>query len=510
MRRAKTPSFIGELPLVITPAAERQLLIRLDCARQIYNACLGESLQRLRQMRQSESYRAAQKLPKKTRERATAFAAVRQQFGFREYDLHTYAKQFGHSWLGEHLDSLTIQKVATRAFLASQRYAIGQSGKPRFKGKGGFDSLEGKTNLSGILWRDNSVKWLGLELPAIIDPKDDVIAHDLSCPIKFVRVVRRKLNGRNRFYVQLVCQGQPHRKVKHLLGQGVVGLDIGPSTLAVVSRQSATLERFCDDLQSQQKDIRKLQRQLDRLCRANNAQNYQPDGTVKKGVKRWRISRRYRQTRQQIAELHRRQAAHRRSLHGRLVNRLLAQGNTFKLEKLSYRAFQRQFGKSVGVRAPGQFVSHLKRKAANAGAEVDEFSTRSTRLSQLCLCGRAVKKALSQRWHVCDCGVGPVQRDVFSAWLATFVIDERLDADRARSAWSGEDERLRVASSAIEPTMRQGQPPAPNLHQNVAAGQSRSLAQSGGSGSEAHAIRSREGVRELAYQPEPPAFRRGE
>ena len=43
MARMTTPSFICELPLVLVSDDERRLLIRLDCARQVYNAVLGES-----------------------------------------------------------------------------------------------------------------------------------------------------------------------------------------------------------------------------------------------------------------------------------------------------------------------------------------------------------------------------------------------------------------------------------------------------------------------------------
>jgi len=471
MSRAKTPSFICEVPLVVTPVQERRLLVRLDCARQVYNACLGESLKRLRLMRASQDYQSACRLPRgrknslESKARAAAFRVVKARFGFREYDLHRYAKQFGHSWLGEHLDSVTIQKVASRAFLAVQQYGFGKRGKPRFKGKGWFDSVEGKANISGIVWRNQTVKWSGLELPAMINSKDEAIAHGLSSLVKFVRIVRRKLNGRNLFYAQLVCQGIPYRKSKHKLGQGTVGLDIGPSTVAVVSETAATLEQFCDKLKSRQKDIRRLQRQLDRQRRASNPDHFNSNGTVKTGKDQeaWHHSRRSLDTHQQLAELYRKQAAHRKSLHGQLVNRILMQGDVFKLEKLSYRAFQKRFGKSVNFRAPGAFVSHLKRKAENAGAEINEFPIATTRLSQICLCGAIEKKPLSLRWHVCECGVGPVQRDVFSAWLARFVMDGRLGAGQAQAAWPGEDERLRAASSCIQPTMRQGHPPVPNL-----------------------------------------------
>jgi putative transposase len=520
MARETTASFICEVPLQATPADERELLIRLDCARMVYNACLGESLRRLKQLHESRAYKSARLLPRGIRgsgaaqKRTKAFRDADELVGFQEYDLHAYAKQFGQAWVGvNRLDSLTIQKIATRAFRAVQEYQFNQKGKPRFKGKGWFDSVEGKTNTSGIRWQaeQNTVQWLGLTLPAIIKADDKVIAHGLTCKVKFVRIVRRKLNRRVRFYAQLVCEGTPYQKAKNTLGQGVVGIDIGPSTLATVTDESATLEHFCEELESIQPALRKQQRKLDRQRRAGDPQNYNPNGTIKKGVKlEWHFSKRYVYTREQLAELRRKQAAYRKSLHGRQVNRILAQGNIIKLERLSYRAFQKMYGKSVGFRGPGTFVALLRRKAANAGAEVDEFSTQTTRLSQVCLCGTIAKKPLSLRWHVCDCGVGPIQRDIFSAWLARYVVNQKLDAGQAQAAWPGADSFLRAASSEVQPAMGQGQP-KPNLAATqVAQGPSRSPVHSGLSVSEAGHGALSAVTRKLAFQPEPPAFRRGE
>ena len=56
-----------------------------------------------------------------------------------------------------------------------------------------------------------------------------------------------------------------------------------------------------------------------------------------------------------------------------MLNRILQMGDTFKLEQISYRALQRRFGRSVGMRAPGMFVERLCRKAESAGGEVIEF-----------------------------------------------------------------------------------------------------------------------------------------
>ena len=284
MGKTTTPSFVTELPLITTPTDEKRLLARLEAARQVYNACLGESLNRLDLLRQSKEYQTARRMPRgqknspKARSRTKAFRQANKAVGFHEYDLHSYAAQFNHCWIGEHLDINTIQKLATRAFKAVQQYSFGKLGRPRFKGWNQMDTIEGKSNASGIRWREPRVEWLGLELGTIIDQDDPVIAHGLNSRIKFVRIVRRKIRGRNRFYAQLVCEGRPFQKPKNKIGEGDVGLDLGPSTIAVVGQHEAFLERFCDELKSIPKEIRRQQRHLDRQRRANNPDNYNLDG----------------------------------------------------------------------------------------------------------------------------------------------------------------------------------------------------------------------------------------
>ena len=270
-------------------------MVRLNAARQVYNACLGESLKRLALLRQSRLYQAA-KAMHRSKARSLAFRDANAAVGFREYDLHAYAKQFNHSWLGAHLDINMIQKLATRAFKAVQQYAFGRRGRPRFKGYNQMDSVEGKSNASGIRWREDRIAWLGLKLRAIIDEDDPVIRHGLESRVKFVRIIRRKVGGRNRFYAQLVCEGDPYQKPRNQLGQGIVGLDLGPSTVAVVNESDALLVQFCAELESCQAEIRRLQRKLDRQRRANNPENYAPDGTIRRGPKRWRKSKRQQRT----------------------------------------------------------------------------------------------------------------------------------------------------------------------------------------------------------------------
>jgi hypothetical protein len=60
-------------------------------------------------------------------------------------------------------------------------------------------------------------------------------------------------------------------------------------------------------------------------------------------------------------------AAHRKSLHGRLVHQIVAVGHTIVTEKISYKGWQKRYGKSVGRCAPGMLIDHLRRTGASHG-----------------------------------------------------------------------------------------------------------------------------------------------
>jgi transposase len=412
----------------------------------MYNACLGEAMRRVRLIRQSKDFNQARSLKPKNLERKVLFRKARERYDFSEYALHSYSTEIRQSWIGDHIDSNTAQKLATRAYKAVEKVLFGKAKKVRFKGKNQMDSVEGKSNKSGIKWKGEVVEWGGLQLAALITTNDPVILHGLNSKVKYVRLVRRKINGRNRFYAQLVCQGRPFVKPKNKLGCGEVGIDIGPSTIAVVGDKQASLQQFASALEFDAARIRRLHRKMDRSRRANNPDNYNPNLTVKKGHKQWNNSKSYLKTRNFKANLERKLAAHRKSLHGELVNDIIRTGDVIKLEKLSYKAFQKLFGKSVGHSAPGMFVSHLISKAERAGGQVIEIPTHSTKLSQTCQCGRVKKKSLSERVHQCECGI-IAQRDLYSALLAKHIEPDTfvLQVSQLVNDWQSVELRLWAA-----------------------------------------------------------------
>lgn len=468
-KRTKTSTFLLELPLQTSSQQDKHVRAHFEAARGLYNALLGQAMKRLKQMRSDPRWQEARRAVDK-QERSALYAQLRQEYGFSDYALQAYATGARTTWIADHLDSNTAQKLATRAYQSVNRVCLGQAKKVRFKSRGrGLDSVEGKSNKQGLRFvlqapEEGNAGWLVWQqdrLPALIDWNDPVVKHGLDHRIKYVRLVRRRASSQKaqgadgegyRYYAQLVLEGVSYQKPKHQAGTATVGLDLGPSTIAIVPDEgSARLLSFCSELKADKRKKRRLERKLDRQRRANNPQNYDAKGRVKKGRLRWKESKGYKATRRRLATAERKLAAHRKSLHGQLVHEIVQTGNTVISEKLSYKAWQKQYGKSVGAHAPGMFIELVKRTVARTGGILHEIPTRTTKLSQYCHgCGTSIKKPLSQRWHQCECGIGPVQRDLYSAFLAAHLDLRTLVPSIAQTTWESAEMRLRAAIEDVQ------------------------------------------------------------
>jgi hypothetical protein len=482
MKRAKTPTFLLELPLQVDWSSEHPLRAHLESARCLYNALLSEANKRLHQMRSDPAWEQACAIPRtKKKERAQAFSRLRKQYHFSEYELHEYVKSARCSWIADHIDSTMAQTLATRAYQATNRVCVGKAKRVRFRSKGrGIDSVEGKRNDVGLRFvldpgtgDGDFLLWNKLVIPARIDWRDPVVLHGLHHSIKYVRLIRRRASSPqasgadhdgNRYSVQLILEGHAFIKKKHEeTSTDTIGLDVGPSTLAIVPREgSADLVTFCEELAPSAKRQRRLQRKMERQRRANNPENYDERGRVKKHGKphlRWKESKRYNATRRQHANAERKLAAHRKSLHGKLAHALMKTGTTITIEKTSFRGWQKQYSRSIGIRAPGMFVAHLARIVAKTGGTLLEVSTFKTKLSQYCHgCGRYVKKPRSQRWHLCPCGVGPVQRDLYSAFLLAHLEPEQTIPSVTQHVWEGAEPRLGAVMEGLHQRANEGEP----------------------------------------------------
>jgi len=451
MSKIKRPTYIVEVPLRTTESDKRNLSIRLNAARNLYNACLGELLSRMSRMKADPDYDIARAMPKGDAKREL-FAATAIRHGFTKTSSDAFAiKTKNACWIGDHLGAHETQKTGEKAFNAVKEHSLGKRGRPRFKPYNRLHSIEGKSNAAGIRWREGKIEWGILSLQGILPPKgkDPWLESALEGKVKYCRVIHRHVKGDDRWSVQLMMDGTAPRKTKHNTPNAVVGLDVGPSTIAAVGENKALLEKLCAALEQPWKESRRVLRAMDRSRRATNPGNYNPDGTFKTGPKKWIRSEGYKKQKDKLSEIERRLADERKRSHGELANKILSLGKQVKTERLSYISFQKNYGRSVKVRSPGMLVSTIKRKAESAGGSMDEFPTRTTKLSQTCHCGLVVRKPLSLRTHECPCGVGPVQRDLYSGFLARHVKNDKLDHAGAERSWPGAEPLLKMAWSSF-------------------------------------------------------------
>lgn len=459
MPRSSSPSFVHEVPLKVTPHDERELGVRFLCGQKVYNATMGEGLKRLEKMKASPEWAAAKAMPKRTEEqrkaRKQAFQDCCKQFGFTSAALSAYATKTKNDskWIADHLGAHETQKIAQRAYAALFEYCIGKRGRPRFKALSRFRSLEGQCNTRCIMWKGDHVAWDGLKLEAIRDTREGRVKdlHAYCSKVKYVRIVWRWVNGRKRYYAQLILEGIPARKPQHIVRKGIVGGDPGPRTWAAVGETGGMLKALAPSVKDQAHAIKVDQRKIARSMKAMNPDNYNPDGTIKKGAKKWIKSRRQVKAEARVREKERVMAATRKRDHGELVHESLKLGDVFRLEKTSGKALQKRYGKSVKRCAPMEFLSRLKREAERAGGGFEEFSAYKYALSQYCHKTRTrEKKPLDVRWHEFRDGSGSMQRDIYSAWLARFATEDAFDTTRCEeSGLSAEPLLEQAVSSAM-------------------------------------------------------------
>ena len=411
----------------------------------MYNATLGSALGRLQRMRESLPWLQTRSMPR-GKERSKRFSDLQKAYGLTENGLRTIAnnhrKASGRNDIGAH----EAQCVGRTVWRALERYMFLGAGKPRFKSyRQGLNSIEGtdnreimfKPDRQSIVWRKQVMKLMIPDTSYFKEALADPIEPTQTKRIKYCRIVRRTLNGKKRWFAQICLEGMPPVRKIYAPRSEVIGIDPGPSGLAYFHPQKAGLVRVAPNVDMQEKAIRRLQRKIDRSRRANNPDHFNADGTAKPSPTSWKISRRMEKLQVKLAEHHRCLAATRKRDHGELANFLLQRAGTIKIEKNSYRSYQRTFGKSTARTGMGTFVSRLKRSAERANSQVIELNAYELKLSQYDPATDTYrKKALKERWHRWGETDILVQRDVMSAFLACHATEKGHDRTCLLNEWA--------------------------------------------------------------------------
>lgn len=451
-------NFIVEFPLKTEKYQEDILNKRFEIGRQIYNSLIHVTQKRYKEMIKTKKYRSLMSSltgNKKTdKEIWKQINDIRKQYGMSEYSFHKDVKIMQEHFK-DNMDSFTAQKIATELWKSYDKFFYGNGKKIYYKKYGEMNSLEGKSNKTGIRFKDDRIFWNGLEMPVVIDYDNDYEYQAMQYEICYNRIIRKYVRNKYKFYVQIVLKGNPPVKVdrntgeiKHCIGEGDVGIDIGTRTVAIASQSDVTILELADRIQTIENQKQKLLRKMDRSRRAMNPDNYHEDGTIKKqGNKKviWKKSNHYIKYQNELKELYRKQADIRKYQHECLANYIISLGNKVYVEKMNFAGLQKRaknteknekgkfkrkkrFGKSLANKAPSMLLNIIDRKLGYYGKELIKINTFEAKASQFNhFNGIYTKKSLSQRWNDFD-GI-KIQRDMYSAFLIMNIADDLKSFD---------------------------------------------------------------------------------
>lgn len=247
--------------------------------------------------------------------------------------------------------------------------------------------------------------------------------------------------------------GEPIYVPRHTYGTGRVGVDIGTQTIAYTSKGEVNIKNLAergDSIKHREAEERRLRRAMDRSMRAMNPDNYNPDGTVKKGMKTWIRSKRYMKLWGKLKELSRIAAENRHYAINEDVNHLRELGDELITESENADKVRRKAksqtkeeladphvknrnrkrcGRSVQNRCPGYFQEKAKQVFASTGGRyvVVPAGFRASQYDHIA--DTYSKKPVSHRKRTLGDG-SEVQRDMYSSFLLSNADVSYTSIDR--------------------------------------------------------------------------------
>lgn len=430
-KKEKKEMSVVVLPLKTEPWQADRLTKMMENCRAIYNAVLGQKRKEYRRMLEEPSYKEAlaivsdcykdkDKKRRKSQECKDALDTMnqlRKDYGITEYGFGsatTYHRQHYKNSVSSMIAQMSITPAAWKAF---DSLIFGKGEDVHFKKAGDFSSMAsdgrsgfrlvdeaGKTLERGIVDAPMFLAVGGrgikkMTIPVIV-PKDDSYKQEMVArSYHVIRVVKKTVRGVNKFYLQLTVDGVPavkrdaEGKEKHLRGKGKVGIYIDTRTVTVITEAGELRQyKLNEGIDHFEEEKKALNRFMSHSRILSNPDNFEENGTIKKGVVvdgvrrplEWHNSKRYHLARAKKADLHRVESETRRLERIRLANEILSLGNVFyindfpfaeaarrkqedALTKKGTPASKAKAGKAIGENAPSVLITFLKNKLEASG-----------------------------------------------------------------------------------------------------------------------------------------------
>ena len=463
-------NFILESRLYLSDVEKGFLDRKFYAANKLYNNMVTHANELLEKVFSDENYLNFLKLYNEEKDEVlkkqygSELNKIRAAYGLTKYDLEAYCKIQRNESLHRYIDANTAQKMAARVWQSVESCLFGNGKKVRYKKIKDLHSIEGKSNTTGIRFSKelNCVLMNNMKFPIKVRKTDTYKQKALEHDIAYCRIIRKPHKTGMKYYVQLVMKGYPPEKENRTLGNGRVGIDIGPSAIAIVSDSEVIMEKLSPNtIKSVNKQIADIQRKMDKSRRATNPNCYNEDGTIKKGAK-FKYSKNYIKLRQELRNLYRIKDCYLTEYQNRLAKKIVSTGDDAAAETINFVAWMRRskkaaekssktrtitkpngetkvislnkkkkrFGASMMNNRPSSLMSRVAQIYGYYSKEITYLNTQKLKLSQYNHdTDTCTPVKLSDREK--QIAGKTVQRDTYSAFLAYNYKDvDNIDRDR--------------------------------------------------------------------------------
>lgn len=408
--------FVLTFPIKTELYQEHILEKRFRIGERLYNRFLDFEFKKYREMTKTRKYRKAVDdilfLSKEIRESIDKNALKDLKAKRREayqviYDIkkeHSWSK-FGFSgdmkrFRGHYKTNLSSQicnDLAVRCFNAFERVetenwtSLLKGEEPKsfvhFKRANTLRTLSGQQNTNGIRCLDTNdeyrkmIYWQGLTFFIQLDKKLSYDWEAFRNKICYCAIKRNKIKGKWHYYVQVIFKGNVPTsfdkvtgEVKHQLGKGHVGLYFQATKLTVATKSKSKVYNLTQVDEESEKHKNELLTLMANSRRAMNPDNYNEDGSSKKGRLRWTYSNRYKTYRDEVNEIYRKQDEKRKLMQEVIANEILSMGDSFSCNDMSFKFLQRKVGREIQTASPATLKSTLERKLGYHELELNKFS----------------------------------------------------------------------------------------------------------------------------------------
>ena len=423
-------------PLITEKWQEDVLSKRFEVCRNIYNAMIGQEFKKYRKMISTDTYKNSVEIiysyyretDEKEKKRIKASAEYKEALkvqrelmkenGFSEYDFKSEAIRASKHFEGLIPTTVASMSIGTPMWKAFEKLFFGNGNTVHFKKYDSWTSIlsDNKSGIRIVSEDNKTTKRMdcnqnyyvlltgkvgkNLKMKLKVDRKDLYLLEMMERDIHTTRITRKKVKGKYKYYVQLAVSGAPAIKYlpngerKHNIGEKKLGIYIDTTCITIYDGDTITTQsiKMENDIKER---IAEINRYLDASRRATNPDNFNENGTIKKGIVQnglrmpltWTYSNSYKRAVAEKANLLRRQKEQRKIRANAIANDIMSKGCEVCINDYPFQfaAMKKKFqegeeknengrykkkakaGKTIGNNGPAMIVTILDNKLKNNG-----------------------------------------------------------------------------------------------------------------------------------------------